>query len=147
MEYPAHESRYSNKGCAVAMVLSVIGIFVCAVAIYIAADVSCVRDANTWLVDYPGAELVSEEYTFLRPFGIGVTTRILYTPDPQTQVGMWYRSRDREINVEQGLSRNIGVAQMRWTASPATDRDGTIIRLYSECAPTFVFGVGGPEEN
>ncbi len=147
MEYPAHESRYSNRGCAVAMVLSVIGIFVCAVAIYIAADVSCVRDANTWLVDYPGAELVSEDYTFLRPFGIGVTTRILYTTDPQTQVGMWYRNRDQALNIEQGLSRNTGIAQMRWTAAPAQDRDGTYIRLYSECAPTFVFGVGSPEEN
>jgi hypothetical protein len=139
MEYAAHESRYSNKGCMIAMFFMLVGIVVCSASIYVAADVSCTNDARTWLEDYPESELITEDYTFFRAFGLGETTRVLYTADHANDVRNWYLTQDRARDAE-GLRRNIGIARMNWQVTGADDRDeGSYILLYSECAKNFVF--------
>ena len=110
--------------------------FICIFITAIAVDRSCSNAAADWLPTYPGAEVISEEYTWLRPFGIGDTTRILYTPDSRQDVLSWYAGNDRALE-EKGYHRTDGHANLYWRlGSPAGG--GTTIRLISQCAPALV---------
>lgn len=91
MEYPSHESRYTAKSLIPSLLLIVIGIAVLAALLGYRLDSSCRAQALAALPDYPGATLVSEQYTGLRAWGIGETLRILSSPDTPDTVTGWYR--------------------------------------------------------
>jgi hypothetical protein len=122
-----------GKGCLLAILAMMVGTAVCGSGVYYAVEHNCRVNAETWLVDYPGAELVREEHTFMRRFGIGETTRILYTPDDRITVLGWYSEHEIALG-EQGHSRSNTMADLSWTFRP-TDNGGTQINLYSSCNP------------
>jgi hypothetical protein len=131
------ETRYPWRSCLVTLVLIPIGVLIVAVLIYIAIDATCTGEADLWLVDYPDAELVSEQYDFVRPFGIGITTRVLHTPDAQSTVRVWYSNQQRETAREGHVPRRQ-LAIFQWTIGRVPDGDGSQITLYQQCADGLV---------
>jgi len=127
------------KGCLIVGLGMLLGTLACVSVIYIAVDTSCVSSANTWLPDYSGSQLVSEEHSWLRSFGIGETTRILYTTDTSGIVSRWYTRQDI-LNESQGKSRDGQIAQLRWAVGRDQNTDGAVIALVSRCAPELALG-------
>ncbi len=140
MEYVQHESTYTTRGCFIVMIMIFVGIFACGAVFYVAVDTSCVGDADLWMRDYPNSSLQAETYTFLRPFGIGQTTRVLISPDPINAVRAWYMARDKRL-IEAGNVKNRGYARMTYLLNNAPDDDGTIIALVSNCAQGLSIGM------
>lgn len=132
MGIPEHTSGYSLKKLVVSLVLIAIGVFVMAVLITLGADALCVRDSTRWLPPYPGSEIVEERFTFLRMWGVGQTTQVLYTADNINTVRQWYFEQDTE-NSRGGNARG-GLATVNWQLSEPEDREGTVITLQSSCA-------------
>ncbi|MEQ8674545.1 MAG: hypothetical protein RLP44_11330 [Aggregatilineales bacterium] len=121
----------------VAFMVIIFAIFcICGATVYVGLDVSCYNDAQKWLPDYPDAELLSEDYTFIRAFGVGETTRILFTTDDEDTVEDWYFNRDQTTNAT-GARRDDGIGFMRWTVREA-GWGGTQIVLYSECSSDII---------
>ncbi|MBC7870991.1 MAG: hypothetical protein H7Y09_09155 [Chitinophagaceae bacterium] len=131
--------RTTSKGCLIVGLGMLLGTLACISVIYFAVDNSCVSSANTWLPDYAGSQLVSEEHSWLRPFGIGETTRILYTTNAFDTVSRWYTRQDI-LNESQGKSRDGQIAQLRWATGRDQNTDGTVIALVSRCAPELALG-------
>lgn len=140
MEYAPHESSYTRRGCFIVILMIIVGIFACGGIFYVAVDVSCVADANLWLRDYPNSRLERQTYTFVRPFGIGNTTRILYSPDPVSAVRSWYMARDKRL-IEAGEVKNRGYARVTYLLNDAPNSDGTVIALVSNCANGLSVGM------
>ncbi|MEQ8672229.1 MAG: hypothetical protein RLP44_01265 [Aggregatilineales bacterium] len=126
------QSGYSLRGCFTMVVVFLVGITFCMGSVLIAADVSCVSNASTWLPEYPDAELVSQDYTMVRAFGIGETTRILYTEEDLGVVRRWYQDTITDLAVE-GKSR-VGVARSNWRVTEPEDGNGSLIILAQDCA-------------
>lgn len=126
-------SSLSLRGCLGFLMASIIGISLCTVTVYGGVEYSCNRDAKEWLVDYPDADLVSEEYSWLRAFGIGRTVRTLYTPDSKNDVIRWYAQHSRELT-DQGKTQGDGFARIGWQYITGPDGEGTTIQLSSDCA-------------
>ncbi len=122
------------------MIMIFVGIFACGGVFYVAVDTSCVSDADLWMVDYPNSRLEQETYTFLRPFGIGQTTRLLSSPDPINAVRAWYMARDKRL-IEAGNVKNRGYARMTYLLNTTPDETGTIIALVSNCAQGLSIGM------
>lgn len=136
-DYRQREYRpYTAKGCFFIMIAIVFGIFGLGTAWYVVVDVSCVTQANRWLPDYPGAEFISEDYTFVRAWGIGETTRVLYTEDDSGTVRAWYSDRYRELD-DEGYTRTDATARMRYVVRTA-DEGGSVITLLSNCSSGLV---------
>jgi hypothetical protein len=131
------ETSYGGKGCFLAVIMIIVGVFACSFSIYAAVDISCVNDAGQWMVDYPGAELIEEAYTGIRPFGIGYTERNLYTTDTLNDVRSWYVEKYRQLDLD-GKVMNGGIGRMGFHYSAAAD-GGTNIRLSQECTSEMLF--------
>lgn len=125
------------RGCLVFVVFIGIVITGCMMSVYVGIDVVCSNSAHTWLPDYPGATLINQEHNFIRPFGIGETTRALYSPEARRAVELWYMRHDAD-NVSQGRTRDGGMATMRWFLQEDDTRGGTLITLYSSCAADLI---------
>ncbi|GAB4511999.1 MAG: hypothetical protein OHK0046_10880 [Anaerolineae bacterium] len=118
------------RGWLASLVLIGLGIFILSVLWTLFIDSRCVAGANTWLPDYPDAAEVSSEYTFLRMYGIGSSTRVLVTQDDPDTVEDWYRASDRQNGFN---SASRGGAFTRWRVAE-TPGGGTEITLASQCA-------------
>lgn len=140
MEYAPHESRYNTRGCFIVIAMIFIGILACGSMFYVAVDISCVSEADLWLADYPNSRLIEERYTFMRPFGIGRTSRFLYSPDPQNAIRSWYMARDKRL-IEAGNTKNRGYARTAYLLDKAPDGKGTLIALISTCAQGLSIGM------
>lgn len=127
---------FSRRGCSRFLMIVTIILFGGIFALYFWVDSSCVSGADDWLNDYPGAIFISQEHSFLRPFGIGETARILYEARPIDAVEEWYVAEDIERD-RRGMNRGDGAAWMRWYLQEAED-GGTIIILQSDCAKRWV---------
>jgi hypothetical protein len=135
-DYRSDEQASTPKGCLRFFAYMLIGFILLLCGMYFAVDNTCRANANTWLEDYPDSEFVRETYTFLRPFGIGETIRVLYSADAPNTVRSWYREADRARD-DRGLIRNEGVSQTRWQVIDA-ENEGSQIALQSECARQWV---------
>jgi hypothetical protein len=131
------ETRYSWRTCLATMVIIPVAVMIVVVLLYIVIDNICVAEADRWLPVYPGAELVSESHEFVRPFGIGITTRVLYTSDPTSTVFGWYANYQR-MTATEGHQQRRQLTIVRWTVDEAPDEDGTLITLYQQCADNLV---------
>ncbi len=133
---PGYSRVYTWRTWFMFLVIIFVIFSVCGMTVYVGLDVSCYNDAQKWLPDYPDAELVNESHTFVRAFGVGETTRILYTTDDQQTVYDWYFDHDQANNVT-GARRDDGIGFMRWTVAE-NDGGGTQIVLYSECSSDII---------
>jgi len=130
MDLPEGAQVRSPRGCLVTLALIMVGIFVLIVLVNVAVDNACARGAQNWLPAYPGSEVVSEDYTFLRLWGIGTSQQVLYSEDDVETVDDWYRAWNRQKGAE---FASRGGAQMVWDVEEA-DNGGTTITLFSTCA-------------
>ena len=131
-----YRDDHRRGGCLPFMGAITIGLIVIISGLYLWVDTSCISGADRWLNDYPASQFIDEDYSFIRPFGIGETTRILYSEHSLNTVRNWYFDEDRNRN-RRGLNRGDGVAWMRWYVQEA-DNDSTIIILKSECSRQWV---------
>jgi hypothetical protein len=107
------------------MLLAIALCFVGGVAVL---DIGCANDASLWIPPYPDAELIAEDFDYLRPFGIGSTTQEYFTTDDFVTVNRWYTGQSRKALAEGG-SRTIATMRKRIL----DEEDGTRIFLISSC--------------
>lgn len=106
-----------------------VGTLVCSGGLMVVLDFQCVQNTNAWLPVYPNSTVLSESYTFLRPFGMGITRVRLSSPDAPNTVRQWYidfRSQNEVNPVNLLASMNYSVQQ--------GENGGSVINLSSECA-------------
>jgi hypothetical protein len=131
------ERRYTWRSCFVFVILSPLLTFFCAVSVYAAIHIHCQQEANIWVLDYPGATLVSEDYTWLGAYSIGETVRVLYTTDSASDVRRWYITEYRRLG-DEGKLRNSGLARIDYRVFDADDREGSFIYLFCNCSDELV---------
>jgi hypothetical protein len=103
--------------------------FACIATLLFAADSVCHANIEQWTPYYPGAEVVSIEYDFIRARAIGTTTVVLTVEEDAETVRQFYR--DTTINLMRA-EQTRGLAATSWDVqSNGTD---SVITLYSECA-------------
>lgn len=124
------ESRRSNYNYCLTLTLITVGIILCIVAVLGIVDQGCVDAANDWIPYYPNATIIKEEYTYLRPFGIGNTSVELRSPDSRSTVFRWYIDHISEVSKEQ--SRSQLIAELDWQVTENADGTSTIM-LSSFC--------------
>src|SRR5687767_9731830 len=101
----------------------------CFGGIIAAADQVCVSNAKTWIPRYPGSKVIEEEYGFVRPFGMGTTSQVLYSEDDENTIRQWYGATRRAAGRD-GAKR--GFNAVSWRVEPA-DSGGSYIYLNSKC--------------
>lgn len=132
----SYDEFYTRRGCLRFFIALLVAFSAVVFLLYFWVDSTCLSSADTWLNDYPGSTLVSQEYSFVRPFGIGETVRVIYSSTTVNAVRQWYLDED-DVRARRGQSRSDGPAWMRWFADDADD-GGTIVILRSECAKNWV---------
>lgn len=123
------------RGCLFGTFAVMFTVLTCTSMLYVVTDLNCAQAADRWLPDYPGAEVVSQTHSWLRPFGIGETTRILRTPDTVSEVDLWYLRSDRQRTAN-GELRDSNTAWLRW-AVDEVESGGSVIVLVSHCEPAL----------
>ena len=109
-------SRYSWRRSLLSFFLILVGIMACMASLYAMTDAACHQAAKHWLPHYPGAIMVEESYSFLRPYGIGTTRQVLETENDREAVYDWYRAADK-ANGEAGHTQ--AGARMNWRVTEA----------------------------
>lgn len=79
-----------------ALVLTIVGIFGLVLVLFFAIDSACVSQANEWLRVYPGTQQEALRYSFLRPYGSGLTQATYTTDAPPALVRRWYTLTTRQ---------------------------------------------------
>jgi hypothetical protein len=130
MEHGYGCNRRFFAGCG--MILLAMGL--CFSTVILALDGTCASSLTQRLPIYPGADVVSSQHSFLRPFGVGVTVIILYSPDPPDTVRSWYaRTIGAYLREQAARGGGIGIASTDWTVGRAEDGVGSQIILYGSC--------------
>lgn len=92
------------------------------------ADVMCSVDIERRLPIYPGAEVITTDYNFVRPRAMGVTRMHFRIADDAETVRQWYRDHTLALLDADAFS---GLALVERQVNE-TD-EGTELILYSEC--------------
>ncbi|PJF23236.1 MAG: hypothetical protein CUN56_01915 [Phototrophicales bacterium] len=124
---------YSWRSCLVVILLMPFGVLILGLVFYTAVHFTCRYDFNTWVIDYPNAEVVEEDYSWLMPYSVGETVRVLYTPDRAATVRSWYNSQYRQLEID-GYTRNNSAARVSWRVVDAQDGEGSLIYIFCSCA-------------
>jgi len=130
----AKKDFWESHGCLITVLVFVFGILFCTTSVYVITDEACQNTASRWLPDYPNSQVTQEEHSWIRPFGIGVTTRILYTTDRRVDVIRWYADYETALS-QQGHTRDRGAAVLSHWIHDAPNGEGTIIEMHSQCNP------------
>lgn len=141
MSIPEHTQQYTWRNCLMVFVGIGVGIFVLAALLTLLIDNTCATAGRNWLPEYPGAQFQQENYSFLRVYGVGTTSRVFITDDDRLDVRRWYLDQDNS-NALNGKGK--GGATMRWQVAENDNRTSTIT-LTSECARELdlsPFGIG-----
>ncbi len=96
----------------------VLGAIVLVALFVLLIDQVCYMDIVSRQMMYPGAEIVSEEYDFLRPRAMGITTLILQTEDDEETLKQWLRERNLELL---RAERFRGLAAINWGVQPVRE--------------------------
>ena len=131
------ERRYNWRGCFIFILLTPFLTAFCTLSIYGGIHLHCQSEANTWVIDYPGATVVSEDYSWVGAYSVGETVRVLYTEDSPNDVRRWYIQQYRDLG-DEGKLRNAGLAQIDYRVFEADDREGSFIYLYCDCSNELV---------
>lgn len=96
----------------------------------LSVDEICRTDIARRQPFYPDAEMVQQDYNFLRPHAVGTTSTTLYTTDDEETVRQWMRDVTLDLLRREAFH---GLATVIWDTQPDPATDGTFIQLYSEC--------------
>lgn len=100
------------------LVTIVLGGFLFVLLFVLLMDQVCYSDITSRQMMYPGAEIVFEDYDFLRPRGMGYTTLILQTKDDEETLKQWMRERNLELL---RAERYRGLAALTWGVQPVKE--------------------------
>lgn len=141
MAYESYEPMFSNRmgcrGCVISTLLIFAATAFCAVTGMLVIDQTCATQISQWMPPYPDAEMVSQHYNFMRPFGMGVTLMEQHTDDSVEEVNEWYEAH----RFNSTLPEDASIATMLMDVRPAPDGDGTSIRLSTACATQTTAGM------
>lgn len=129
-----HERPYPKRGCFFIFLFIPLGVFVLGLIFYISMHFGCRSSFDTWVIDYPNAEFVEDEYSWLMPYSIGETVRVLYSPDAPAVVRRWYNAEYRALE-DDGHIRSYGAGRVNWQVVTAEDGEGSIIYIFCSCSP------------
>ncbi len=79
---------------------------------------------------YPNAEVITTEYSLLRPRAMGITRLTLATADDAETVRQWFRDLTIDL-LQKGEFR--GIASLNYHVRENPEGEGSLIDLYSEC--------------
>lgn len=134
---PDTTTRYTYRGCFFSVIWIIVGIFVLTGFLSYQLDSSCRSTAFAALPDYPGATLVYEEHSLLRPWGIGETYRVLVSEDNANDIRRWYRTRP-ETPTLSGTTHGIDNALIFWLVRPMDGESRIVLGL--ACGQSFTPG-------
>jgi len=139
LAYPEQRTT-SLKGCLIVSLLMVGSTVLCIFFGYVTADVLCVRHADPWMVDYPDAEVevITQEHSFLRPWGIGATTRVIRVYEDPRVVRQWYRDRHFALDASGTDTQGIGTIRLARTSNGPND-ETAIVRMGTRCTMALDF--------
>lgn len=120
--------HYTPRTVVLSLFGILFGVFLCFGGTLVVIDNVCAQNAAEYLLYYPNAEVASEDYTFVRAWGMGETTVVLETDDSTIRVLDWYRDNRPTIQPVNLL------ATMDQTVRRDDATGGTRIVLTSECA-------------
>jgi hypothetical protein len=123
-----------QRGCWFSMLIIVGLILLCGGVTTLVVDWTCYSNIAPRLPSYPNAKVVSEEHNLLRPFGMGMTQIILFTPDDIDTVRSWYGRAIGEAAKNFIQNRTGSMGEASWDLDTPPDGKGTQITLYSRCA-------------
>jgi hypothetical protein len=128
--------EHRPTGCRrliISLTIIIMGIILCSVTLVLTTDSLCLADLAPRLPYYPNAAVVREQHSFLRLFGMGVSTVELTSADDVNTVTSWYARtvsavlRDRAASGAQGQ-----YGQAEWSVE-AADGGGSRITLLGVC--------------
>lgn len=96
----------------------VLGGFLFVLLFVLLMDQVCYSDITSRQMMYPGAEIVFEDYDFIRPRGMGYTTLVLQTEDDEETLKQWLRERNLELL---RAERYRGLAALTWGVQPVKE--------------------------
>src|SRR5687768_8558084 len=95
----SHEGRhYSLGSCLTTVIIILVIIFACSTSLIVVVDTNCASKAQTWIPPYPNGQIVRENHNFLRLFGMGVSERIMTSPDDPQTIQTWYNEDRRGVS-------------------------------------------------
>lgn len=100
------------------LVTIVLGGFLFVLLFVLLMDQACYHDITSRQMMYPGAEIVFEDYDFLRLRGMGNTTLVLQTEDDEETLKQWMRERNLELL---RAERYRGLAALTWGVQPVKE--------------------------
>lgn len=114
------------------LVVPMLAIGLCALVITLTIDLSCAREIEAWLPVYPvgEADILEQEYSLLRRYGMGVTRTTLHIDAPFSMVRRWYQETTRRVA---GHYETGGLATTAWRIERAQDNSARVT-LITECA-------------
>lgn len=116
-------------GCLRSLLILFVIVLLCSGSSAAFLDIRCGLE-TTWLQPYPGSQLVSQEYNFLRPHGMGVTLSVYRSPDSAEAIRDWYGDQCRPY-IEQNTAQ---LAETRFDITNDPQSDQRLITLSSVCA-------------
>lgn len=125
---------YPWRGCFLTMLLIPVGVVILGLIFYVSVHLTCRKDFDRWVMNYPNAEIVEEDYSWLMPYSIGETVRVLYSPDPAADVRRWYNAQSRAL-FDEGHSRAGNTGEVNWRIVDADDDQGSLIYIFCTCSP------------
>lgn len=132
-----HNRERPLQSTLLSILLIFVGIIACCLSLFVGVDWACHRDINTWMPIYPNSELVAQEYNFVRPRAMGITSATYTTSDATDVVRRWYTTYRRELTsglAASGETVARGLAATRYQVVENLEGDGTLVIQYSECA-------------
>jgi hypothetical protein len=112
------------------IVLFLLLVFGCPGSFAIGVDFACHASITTWLPVYPDAEVISVDYNFIRPFGLGSTLMVLRSSDDPETITAFYRQNIEDL-INKGTPRGMGTTD--FFAQPHPEHEGSLITLFSRC--------------
>jgi len=139
LAYP-EQRQTSVRGCFAVTLMIVGSTLLCILIGYITADILCVQHADAWMVDYDEAEVevITQEHSFIRAWGIGTTTRVIRVYEDPRVVRQWYRDRHFALDRSGTDTQGIGTIRLARTSNGPND-ETAIVRMGTVCTPSLDF--------
>lgn len=134
MSAPRVRNRWRRR--IIAIVVIPLVLLVCVGGVTLALDNLCYSGLTQRMPLYPNAEMVFEEHSGMRAFGMGETLIILETDDPIEIVRDWYgRNAGGAVRrmQQQGQRLLASMSQAEYSLITAADGTGTQITLSGVC--------------
>jgi hypothetical protein len=117
------------RGCLISALVVFSAMVLCGGSFLTFYDVRCVQDAGEWIPVYPDSTIVTQQYNFVRPFGVGVTLLRLHSDDDKDTVQSFYVETQRALR-----KADIDPRQARMSYFVEGDAaGGSTIDLLSQC--------------